>query len=815
MDNKEVIIVALDASKEITDYALQWAVRNVITRAMDSVIILAILPCHGNAPTSASKTNSFISCLLRKWGHGHRQEKKSSSASNDFKRNAVSQDSFRQINDVCVDMMQQLCLIHNKQVHTRIKVVADAELGSVATEAMEVEATWVILDRRLKKESDCCLKQLSCNIVIIDQAVPELLRAVNPLARKRLGQSTDRSDQNKIGMPPRCTSNYKTGTSRSSITFGTESSMSLSSPGKEQFNKISSPCTTKSKSDIPILRLNSKYFHREVEVQSIFSLSPYNCSKNDILSGFNIGDSPRKSSASSLDGKVKSYNSLLKAKSDMENISDLKAIKKVSVPARRSADSPRLFRKSESPNQLPNRKYSTSSLGEEKAASPSSPSISQRTSSIRKAMSLSIKHPPTPPPLCSICKNNAPIFGKAPRKFTYREIEKATDGFSSDNLLADGGYGLVFKGILDDGQVVAVKQHKRLSAQGASEFCSEVEILSCAQHRNLVMLIGYCIEIEWLLIYEFACNGSLDKHLYGNETNKVLAWDNRMKVAVGTARGLRYLHEDCRVGCIVHRDFRPSNILVTHDFEPMVGDFGLARWQADGQRAEETRVIGAFGYLAPEYTQTGLITEKADVYAFGVVLLELLSGIKATDFSRTTGQQFVQEWGCPLLEKKMINEIIDPQLKQNYAENEVQYMMYAASLCISPNPEKRPRMSKVLKILEGDISTDLAYNHGPHAPNYPKQYVNDIYGADNLMTSPHDHSPSSLLMQSMNNMNLSPPKTSLDRNNGMNSTFRTLGPLEEYKTVRGRASLQHESNVSEEYEAYLQGSLAKFVHNFK
>ena len=144
-----------------------------------------------------------------------------------------------------------------------------------------------------------------------------------------------------------------------------------------------------------------------------------------------------------------------------------------------------------------------------------------RLSSIRKAMSVSVKQPPIPPPLCSVCKNNAPIFGRAPRKFTYMEIQEATNGFSKNNFLAKGGFGDVYKGVLDDGQVVAVKQHKVLSAQGASEFCSEVEVLSCAQHKNLVILVGYCTEMEWLLVYEFVCHGSLDKHLYGECNRRI------------------------------------------------------------------------------------------------------------------------------------------------------------------------------------------------------------------------------------------------------------------------------------------------------
>lgn len=188
------------------------------------------------------------------------------------------------------------------------------------------------------------------------------------------------------------------------------------------------------------------------------------------------------------------------------------------APPRRSVDSARSRQHTESSRSskqlITNRDSMTGNKIEPHVVASTFPTMN-RTSSVRKAMSLYIKQPPNPPPLCSICKHNAPIFGKSPRKFSFKEIERATNRFSSENFLAEGGFGPVHKGVLPDGQVVAVKQHKRLSAQGASEFCSEVEVLSCAQHRNLVMLVGYCTETEWLLVYEFACNGSLDKHLYG------------------------------------------------------------------------------------------------------------------------------------------------------------------------------------------------------------------------------------------------------------------------------------------------------------
>ncbi|KAG7984112.1 hypothetical protein I3843_04G141400 [Carya illinoinensis] len=321
--------------------------------------------------------------------------------------------------------------------------------------------------------------------------------------------------------------------------------------------------------------------------------------------------------------------------------------------------------------------------------------------SVREAISLSRNPPLSPPPLCSICQHKAPLFGNPPRWFTFAELEFATGGFSQENFLAEGGFGSVHQGVLPDSRVVAVKQYKLASSQGDLEFCSEVEVLSCAQHRNVVMLIGFCVEDgKRLLVYEYICNGSLDSHLYGRKLNP-LEWSARQKIAIGAARGLRYLHEECRVGCIVHRDMRPNNILLTHDFEPLVGDFGLARWQPDGDMGVDTRVIGTFWYLALEYAQSGQITEKADVYSFGVVLLELVTGRKAMDINRPKGQQLLTEWARLVLEKQAVHELVDPCLRSYYSGHEVHRMLQCASLCIQRDPYSRPRMSQVLRMLEG------------------------------------------------------------------------------------------------------------------
>lgn len=301
--------------------------------------------------------------------------------------------------------------------------------------------------------------------------------------------------------------------------------------------------------------------------------------------------------------------------------------------------------------------------------------------------------------LCSVCGQKSPKLGNLPRRFSYAELETATGGFSKTNFLAEGGFGLVYKGKFHE-QKIAVKQHKLASTQGYKEFRSEVEVLSCAQHRNLVMLLGCCDENgHRMLVYEYVCNKSLDWHL--SDKSPHLEWASRQKIAIGAARALRYLHEECRVGCIVHRDMRPNNILLTHEFEPMVGDFGLARSHPEGE-AIETRIIGTFGYLAPEYAESGQVSWRADVYAFGVVLLELITGRKAIDLSRPPGQQGLIEWARQRLVEDAMGDLVDKSLGESYNVSEMCSMMRAAHHCIKKDPSARPRMSQVLHILEGE-----------------------------------------------------------------------------------------------------------------
>ncbi|XP_058216905.1 proline-rich receptor-like protein kinase PERK8 [Rhododendron vialii] len=287
--------------------------------------------------------------------------------------------------------------------------------------------------------------------------------------------------------------------------------------------------------------------------------------------------------------------------------------------------------------------------------------------------------------------------GKPPQRFDYKLLKEATHGFSDLNFLAEGGFGTVHRGVLRDGQVVAVKQLKSTGSKGDTDFCREVRVLSCAQHRNVVLLIGFCVEGKIrLLVYEYVCNGSLDFHLHRNKGTPI-DWHSRQKIAIGTARGLRYLHEDCRVGRVVHRNMQHRNILLTHDYEPLIVDFGLARLPTECDISDE-QVVGTSRYLAPEYFSDGKITEKVDVYAFGQVLLELITGRRTIDFQCYEGRQMVHgnfhsltaQPGHMFVNKYQLNDL----------PTEVQAMSRAAFLCLNPDPESRSPVPKVLRILE-------------------------------------------------------------------------------------------------------------------
>ncbi|XP_057847536.1 receptor-like serine/threonine-protein kinase ALE2 isoform X2 [Cryptomeria japonica] len=306
----------------------------------------------------------------------------------------------------------------------------------------------------------------------------------------------------------------------------------------------------------------------------------------------------------------------------------------------------------------------------------------------------------------SFVSSMATYTGSA-RTFTLAELEKATDRFISKNILGEGGFGRVYRGVLEDGTKLAVKVLTRDDHQGGREFMAEVEMLSRLHHRNLVKLIGICTEERnRCLVYELIPNGSVESHLHGPDKETCpLDWDARMKIAIGAARGLAYLHEDSNPR-VIHRDFKASNILLEDDFTPKVSDFGLAKVASDeGKEYISTRVMGTFGYVAPEYAMTGHLLVKSDVYSYGVVLLELLSGRKPVDMSQPPGQENLVTWARPLLTtKEGLEMLVDPALKGTYSFDNLARVAAIASMCVQPEVSHRPFMGEVVQALK------LVYN---------------------------------------------------------------------------------------------------------
>ncbi|KAB2594877.1 inactive protein kinase [Pyrus ussuriensis x Pyrus communis] len=295
--------------------------------------------------------------------------------------------------------------------------------------------------------------------------------------------------------------------------------------------------------------------------------------------------------------------------------------------------------------------------------------------------------------VCTVCKNKRPTIGWK-RDFTYADLVAATDGFSDKNYLSEGGFGSVYRGELN-GLKIAVKQHKNASCQGEKEFESEVHVLSKARHENLVMLLGSCSQgSKRLLVYEYVCNGSLDKHL-SKHKQRPLSWDKKIKIATGAAKGLLYLHQNN----IIHRDVRPNNILVTHDYESLLGDFGLARTQhEDSDRSSDTtRVVGTLGYLAPEYAENGKVSTKTDVYAFGVILLQLITGLRPTD--KTLEGKSLVGWARPLLKERNYPDLIDQKNADCHDVHQLYWMVRVAEKCLSRDPHKRLTMDSVVNAL--------------------------------------------------------------------------------------------------------------------
>ncbi|XP_015898816.3 probable serine/threonine-protein kinase PBL23 isoform X1 [Ziziphus jujuba] len=302
--------------------------------------------------------------------------------------------------------------------------------------------------------------------------------------------------------------------------------------------------------------------------------------------------------------------------------------------------------------------------------------------------------------------------------FAFRELCVATQNFQADNLIGEGGFGRVYKGTLENKtQVVAIKQLDRNGFQGNREFLVEVLMLSLLKHPNLVNLVGYCADGEQrILVYEYLCNGSLEDHLLDLAPGKKpLDWTTRMKIAAGAAKGLEYLHEQANPP-VIYRDFKASNILLDDDFNAKLSDFGLAKLGPTGEKTHvSTRVMGTYGYCAPEYALTGQLTTKSDVYSFGVVFLEMITGRRVIDNSRPTEEQNLVTWAQPLFkDRRHFTLMADPLLEGNYPVKALYQALAVAAMCLQEEADTRPLISDVVTALEflavNKISEDATDN---------------------------------------------------------------------------------------------------------
>ncbi|MBA0769749.1 hypothetical protein Gotri_018449, partial [Gossypium trilobum] len=287
--------------------------------------------------------------------------------------------------------------------------------------------------------------------------------------------------------------------------------------------------------------------------------------------------------------------------------------------------------------------------------------------------------------------------------FTFRELAAATRNFRKDCLIGEGGFGRVYKGKLEKtGQVVAVKQLDRNGLQGNREFLVEVLMLSLLHHPNLVNLIGYCSDGDQrLLVYEYMPLGSLDDHLLDiSPSQKPLDWYARMKIARGAAKGLEYLHDKANPP-VIYRDLKSANILLDHEYNAKLSDFGLAKLGPQGDKTHvSSRVMGTYGYCAPEYQRTGQLTVKSDVYGFGVVLLELITGRRAIDTTRPNNEQNLVSWAQPMFkEPSKFSELADPLLEGNFPSRGLQQALAVAAMCLQEEGEVRPLISDVVTAL--------------------------------------------------------------------------------------------------------------------
>ncbi|CAL5187876.1 unnamed protein product [Lathyrus oleraceus] len=289
--------------------------------------------------------------------------------------------------------------------------------------------------------------------------------------------------------------------------------------------------------------------------------------------------------------------------------------------------------------------------------------------------------------------------------YTLRELEDATNAFAPDNVIGEGGYGIVYHGILKDNTQIAVKNLLNNRGQAEREFKVEVEAIGRVRHKNLVRLLGYCAEgAHRMLVYEFVDNGNLEQWLHGDVgPSSPLTWEIRMNIILGTAKGLTYLHEGLEPK-VVHRDIKSSNILLSKQWNSKVSDFGLAKLLSPDSSYITTRVMGTFGYVAPEYASTGMLNERSDVYSFGILIMEVITGRNPVEYSRPAEEVNLVEWLKKMVGNRNPEGVLDPKLPEKPTSRALKRVLLVALRCTDPNAQKRPKMGHVIHMLEAEDS---------------------------------------------------------------------------------------------------------------
>ncbi|XP_050232724.1 probable serine/threonine-protein kinase PBL5 [Mercurialis annua] len=639
------VVVIQDASRDVSPSAIRWILENLSFKPGDVLILFGILHQVNNPSTL-----SFMGAgkLM-----GYKVKVDSSSmfgVNPKYIAEEVARKKEEYATNVEIKKIAEHCEV--EQIKFQVDVRAGAIPKVVAVKAAKsLSATWVVLDRHMKRDKKYFLDKLQCGVSRIkrDNTVETLRGAkarviiISPPEKSLQTKSVVRYDEMIPGSP-------RTRDSSQSVATGKQI---LVDNGEEISGQSYSKSTSLSKS----------------------------LSSDQVMTA--------SSSASNLWNLEASGSSLAEAKQSPFNYQE----EEYTNTERETA---------EEQSPVSNPEGHVGSQKEVRTESPNEQLKQNRNSN--DWMGSGSTDEMFNNSICSICKNRRPRIGWK-RDFTYAELHAATEGFSPKNFLSEGGFGSVYRGEIG-GLKIAVKQHKSASFQGEKEFKSEVNVLSKARNKNLVMLLGSCSEgSHRLLVYEYVCNGSLDQHL-SKHSRRPLSWEKRMKIALGAAKGLQYLHENS----IIHRDMRPNNILITHDHEALLGDFGLARTQHDGSdHSWETRVVGTLGYLAPEYAECGKVSTKTDVYSFGVLLLQMITGLKTTD--KMLGGKSLVGWARPLLKERNYPDLIDPRILDSHDVHQLFWMVRVAEKCLSRDPHKRLTMVKVVyalkNIMESDTVCDL------------------------------------------------------------------------------------------------------------